>query len=143
MYARARLAICRAGATSIAELIATGTPSVLVPLATSAGGHQLENARELETAGAARTSVAGRHARALYDVARLAALEVRVELAAVVDAEDPVPDRELTTAGPREREVLVVKDVVVVGLFFPDKARQMSMPAKSTSDKYASYGHVG
>lgn len=52
VYARARLAVCRAGATSIAELIATGTPSVLVPLATSAGGHQLENARELEMAGA-------------------------------------------------------------------------------------------
>ncbi len=54
MYARARLAVCRAGATSLAELIATGTPSVLVPLATSAGDHQLENARELESAGAAR-----------------------------------------------------------------------------------------
>lgn len=53
MYARARLAVCRAGATSIAELIATGTPSILVPLASSAGGHQMENARELETAGAA------------------------------------------------------------------------------------------
>jgi len=53
MYARARLAVCRAGATSIAELIATGTPSVLVPLATSAGDHQTENARELERAGAA------------------------------------------------------------------------------------------
>lgn len=54
MYARARLAVCRAGATSIAELIATGTPSVLVPLATSAGDHQTENARELERGGAAR-----------------------------------------------------------------------------------------
>lgn len=53
MYARARLAVCRAGATSIAELLATGTPSVLVPLATSAGDHQTENARELERAGAA------------------------------------------------------------------------------------------
>jgi UDP-N-acetylglucosamine--N-acetylmuramyl-(pentapeptide) pyrophosphoryl-undecaprenol N-acetylglucosamine transferase len=52
MYARARIAVCRAGATSIAELVATGTPSILVPLSTSAGGHQLENARELETAGA-------------------------------------------------------------------------------------------
>jgi UDP-N-acetylglucosamine--N-acetylmuramyl-(pentapeptide) pyrophosphoryl-undecaprenol N-acetylglucosamine transferase len=54
MYARARLAVCRAGATSLAELIATGTASVLVPLATSAAGHQLENARELESAGASR-----------------------------------------------------------------------------------------
>ncbi len=52
VVARARLAVCRAGATSIAELAATGTPSVLVPLANSAGGHQLENARELELHGA-------------------------------------------------------------------------------------------
>jgi UDP-N-acetylglucosamine--N-acetylmuramyl-(pentapeptide) pyrophosphoryl-undecaprenol N-acetylglucosamine transferase len=57
MYARARLAVCRAGATSIAELLATGTPSVLVPLATSAGDHQTENARELEHAGASRLVV--------------------------------------------------------------------------------------
>jgi len=57
VYARARLAVCRAGATSIAELIATGTPSLLVPLATSAGDHQVENARELETSGAARVII--------------------------------------------------------------------------------------
>lgn len=57
VYARARLAICRAGATSIAELIATATPSVLVPLATSAGGHQMQNAREMEGFGASRVVV--------------------------------------------------------------------------------------
>ncbi|HXC50983.1 MAG TPA: undecaprenyldiphospho-muramoylpentapeptide beta-N-acetylglucosaminyltransferase [Candidatus Limnocylindrales bacterium] len=57
VYARARLAVCRAGATSLAELIATGTPSVLVPLATSAGDHQLENARELEASGAAQVVI--------------------------------------------------------------------------------------
>jgi len=66
MYARTRLAVCRAGATSIAELLATGTPSVLVPLATSAGDHQSENARELEAAGAARLVADDEHcARAL------------------------------------------------------------------------------
>lgn len=66
MYARARLAVCRAGATSIAELLATGTPSVLVPLATSAADHQTENARELEVAGAARLVPDDEHcARAL------------------------------------------------------------------------------
>ncbi len=52
-YRRTRLAVCRAGATSIAELTATGTPSVLVPLATSAGDHQMENARAVEAEGAA------------------------------------------------------------------------------------------
>jgi UDP-N-acetylglucosamine--N-acetylmuramyl-(pentapeptide) pyrophosphoryl-undecaprenol N-acetylglucosamine transferase len=61
VYARARLAVCRAGATSIAELLATGTPSLLVPLATSAGGHQLENARELEKAGASQVVLDDEH----------------------------------------------------------------------------------
>lgn len=53
VYGQARLAVCRAGATSIAELAVTGTPSVLIPLATSAGDHQVENARAVEEAGAA------------------------------------------------------------------------------------------
>ncbi len=52
-YARARLAVCRAGATSVAELAATATPAVLVPFRFAAAGHQMENARELEAAGAA------------------------------------------------------------------------------------------
>ena len=47
------LALCRAGAMSLAELCAAGRPAVLVPLPTSAGGHQLTNARALEAAGAA------------------------------------------------------------------------------------------
>ncbi len=52
-YARARLAICRAGATSVAELAATGTPAVLVPFPAAAGNHQTENARAVEAGGAA------------------------------------------------------------------------------------------
>ena len=49
----AALALCRAGAMSLAELCAAGRPAVLVPLPTSAGGHQLTNARALARAGAA------------------------------------------------------------------------------------------
>ncbi len=56
-YARARLAVCRAGASSVAELIATATPALLIPLAHSAADHQLVNARELEKSGAARVIV--------------------------------------------------------------------------------------
>jgi UDP-N-acetylglucosamine--N-acetylmuramyl-(pentapeptide) pyrophosphoryl-undecaprenol N-acetylglucosamine transferase len=52
-YARAMLVVCRAGATTLAELIATGTPAVMVPYPHAAGNHQLANARALETAGAA------------------------------------------------------------------------------------------
>ncbi len=51
-YGRARLAVCRAGATTIAELAATSTPSILVPYP-GAGEHQRENAVAMVEAGAA------------------------------------------------------------------------------------------
>ncbi|MFQ5477627.1 MAG: undecaprenyldiphospho-muramoylpentapeptide beta-N-acetylglucosaminyltransferase [Candidatus Binatia bacterium] len=52
-YARARLVVCRAGATTVAELLAVGRPSVLVPYPHAAGDHQTRNARSLESLGAA------------------------------------------------------------------------------------------
>jgi len=52
-YARANLVVCRAGATTCAELIAAGRAAVLVPFAAAAEGHQLHNARALEKAGGA------------------------------------------------------------------------------------------
>jgi UDP-N-acetylglucosamine--N-acetylmuramyl-(pentapeptide) pyrophosphoryl-undecaprenol N-acetylglucosamine transferase len=52
-YALADLIVCRAGATTVAELTRTGSPAVLIPLASSAESHQLENARILERSGAA------------------------------------------------------------------------------------------
>jgi UDP-N-acetylglucosamine--N-acetylmuramyl-(pentapeptide) pyrophosphoryl-undecaprenol N-acetylglucosamine transferase len=51
--ANADLVIARAGAGSIAETCAVGRPSILLPLASAAGNHQLLNARALEKAGAA------------------------------------------------------------------------------------------
>ncbi|MXW68052.1 MAG: UDP-N-acetylglucosamine--N-acetylmuramyl-(pentapeptide) pyrophosphoryl-undecaprenol N-acetylglucosamine transferase [Gemmatimonadales bacterium] len=53
------LALCRSGAMSLAELCAAGRPAVLVPLPTSAGGHQLTNARALAEAGAAEVREEG------------------------------------------------------------------------------------
>ena len=49
----ADLIICRAGATTIAELTAAGKPSVLIPLPTAADDHQRKNAEVLQQAGAA------------------------------------------------------------------------------------------
>ena len=46
--------ICRAGATTLAELTASGTPSILVPLPTATNDHQRRNALALVTYGAAR-----------------------------------------------------------------------------------------
>lgn len=52
-YEWADLALCRAGATSLAELAATGTPSVLVPFPYAAHDHQTGNARAMQNAGGA------------------------------------------------------------------------------------------
>jgi UDP-N-acetylglucosamine--N-acetylmuramyl-(pentapeptide) pyrophosphoryl-undecaprenol N-acetylglucosamine transferase len=49
----ADLVICRAGATTIAELTAAGKPAVLIPLPTAADDHQRKNAEVLAQAGAA------------------------------------------------------------------------------------------
>ena len=52
-FRRADLVVSRAGATTCAELIASGRPSLLVPFAAASENHQELNARELERAGGA------------------------------------------------------------------------------------------
>jgi UDP-N-acetylglucosamine--N-acetylmuramyl-(pentapeptide) pyrophosphoryl-undecaprenol N-acetylglucosamine transferase len=51
--ARAHLGVCRAGASTIAELTVAGLPAILVPLPSAADDHQTVNARLTERAGAA------------------------------------------------------------------------------------------
>jgi UDP-N-acetylglucosamine--N-acetylmuramyl-(pentapeptide) pyrophosphoryl-undecaprenol N-acetylglucosamine transferase len=53
-YRWADLALCRAGALTVAELALAGLPALLVPYPFAADDHQRANARELEAAGAAR-----------------------------------------------------------------------------------------
>ncbi|MFE9413994.1 glycosyltransferase [Streptomyces sp. NPDC006704] len=53
VLALADVVISRSGAGTIAELTALGKASVLIPLATSAGGEQAHNARHLHETGAA------------------------------------------------------------------------------------------
>ena len=112
VYARAMLAVCRAGATSIAELIATGTPSVLVPLATSAGDHQLENARELETSGASQvvkddencaTSLVGALSQLLPDTSALRLMSDRAAAMGRPGATQRVLDIVVALAGAKRR----------------------------------------
>jgi UDP-N-acetylglucosamine--N-acetylmuramyl-(pentapeptide) pyrophosphoryl-undecaprenol N-acetylglucosamine transferase len=51
-YAAADLVLCRAGATTLAELTRAGLPSILVPYPHAAADHQTANARAMVAAGA-------------------------------------------------------------------------------------------
>src|SRR4051812_14441249 len=61
---QADLIVCRAGATTLAELTAAGKPAILIPLPTATDDHQRRNAEALAAAGAAevllQTEMTGR-----------------------------------------------------------------------------------
>jgi UDP-N-acetylglucosamine--N-acetylmuramyl-(pentapeptide) pyrophosphoryl-undecaprenol N-acetylglucosamine transferase len=72
-YSLADLVVARAGAGTVAELMATGVPAVLVPYPHATAAHQAENARELESLGAVRVVLQeGESAsRALHEALKL------------------------------------------------------------------------
>lgn len=53
LYTACDIAVCRAGANTVAELTVTGTPAVLVPLPGAPGDHQNANADVMRRSGAA------------------------------------------------------------------------------------------
>lgn len=53
LYAEAHLVVCRAGASTVAELACAGRPTILVPYPHATDDHQSANARALVAAGAA------------------------------------------------------------------------------------------
>jgi UDP-N-acetylglucosamine--N-acetylmuramyl-(pentapeptide) pyrophosphoryl-undecaprenol N-acetylglucosamine transferase len=53
-FAHADLIICRAGATTSAELVAAGKAAIMIPFPQAADDHQRKNAEALQAAGAAR-----------------------------------------------------------------------------------------
>lgn len=71
-YGAADLVVCRSGASTLAELAAQKKPAVLIPFPSAAGGHQEDNARLFERAGAARLllerELSGRLAGTLEDL---------------------------------------------------------------------------
>ena len=98
-YSAADLVICRAGATTIAELAVAGVASILVPFPHAVDDHQTANARFLAEAGAGilvpqAELDASRLARQLggLDRARLAAMAGRARALGTPDAAAAVAD---------------------------------------------------
>ena len=53
-YAAADMVICRAGMSTLSEICLCGLPALIIPLPKAAEDHQAINARQMESAGAAR-----------------------------------------------------------------------------------------
>jgi UDP-N-acetylglucosamine--N-acetylmuramyl-(pentapeptide) pyrophosphoryl-undecaprenol N-acetylglucosamine transferase len=53
-FAKTDLIVCRAGATTSAELVAAGKAAIMIPFPLAADDHQRKNAEALQSAGAAR-----------------------------------------------------------------------------------------
>jgi UDP-N-acetylglucosamine--N-acetylmuramyl-(pentapeptide) pyrophosphoryl-undecaprenol N-acetylglucosamine transferase len=103
----ADLVISRAGATTIAELTASGRPAVLVPLPTATDDHQRKNAEVLAAAGAAELieqknltgeSLAGQILALANDLARRQQMAKVARAFARPDAARVIVDRVLALA---------------------------------------------
>lgn len=115
-YAECDLALCRAGATSMAELAATGTPAVFIPFPYAAHDHQTSNARAMQDAGGAvllpqkeaeamaeKGSLAPMLIDLLKDEERLAAMRKGALSLARPDAADAVAAVLLALAGDNSK----------------------------------------
>jgi UDP-N-acetylglucosamine--N-acetylmuramyl-(pentapeptide) pyrophosphoryl-undecaprenol N-acetylglucosamine transferase len=107
---RAQVVVCRAGATTLAEITAAGRAAVLVPLPTATDDHQRKNADVLARAGAAdvidqRELTGTRFAAAVLALAHDHERRERMALAArrlaTPDAARVIVDRALVLAGHR------------------------------------------
>ena len=103
----ADLVICRAGATTLAELAAVGRPAVLVPLPGATDDHQRKNAQVLADAGAAvlleqqhlnAGTLAAAVAELLNDASRRASMASAMRGFARPDAASRIVDRLLELA---------------------------------------------
>ena len=102
--------VCRAGATTLAELTAAGRPSILIPLPTATDDHQRRNAEALVKHGAARMveqrdlsgeRLAGEIAALAADQDRRRAMSERAKRMARPDAARVIVDRVLMLAETR------------------------------------------
>lgn len=108
VMAAADLVLCRAGASTLAELTAMGKPAVLVPSPNVTNDHQTKNARVLEEAGAAvllregafgADALLGTISSLLGAPEKLRAMSERMQALSVGDATGRIADLALELAG--------------------------------------------
>lgn len=105
-YSEADLVICRAGATTLAELTACGKPALLIPFPLAAHNHQEENALYLERIGAAEVILqrnlsgkvlAGRVEAILSDTEKRSAMAARMRSLEKKEASETIIEECLRT----------------------------------------------
>ncbi|MBI2191731.1 MAG: undecaprenyldiphospho-muramoylpentapeptide beta-N-acetylglucosaminyltransferase [Planctomycetes bacterium] len=111
VYARAGLAVCRAGGTTIAELMVAGIPALLIPYPHAADDHQTRNAEAVEVRGGGlclpERALTG-EALASYllgflgDPGRLSAFQAGTRALAMPEAGRRIADRLVELAGRRQ-----------------------------------------
>lgn len=106
-YAASDLVVCRAGATTLAEIALVGRPAILVPYPHATESHQMKNAQAFERAGAAAVirdealtgeALAAEVRTLLDDSSRLAAMADAARGLARPDAADRVARATLALA---------------------------------------------
>jgi UDP-N-acetylglucosamine--N-acetylmuramyl-(pentapeptide) pyrophosphoryl-undecaprenol N-acetylglucosamine transferase len=107
-YGTADVVICRAGATTLAELTALAKPAILVPYPYAADDHQRANAEVLVKAGAAEMILDAELTPATLSAALLRLATDRTRLQGMGEAA-----RKLATPDATERVVAVCRQVAV------------------------------
>lgn len=105
-YAAADLAICRSGASTCAELMLTGTPSIMVPSPNVTEDHQTKNAQSIEKQGACellpesqlKVELLNRVKRLVNDEGRLSSMSKKAALLARPHAAERIADDVLMIA---------------------------------------------
>lgn len=108
----ADLVLCRAGASTLAELTCIGKPAILVPSPNVTNNHQERNARVLERAGGARVLLEGEFtAETLYaavcellnDPRQLSEMGANMKAAGVPDATERIAETILELAAEKKK----------------------------------------
>jgi UDP-N-acetylglucosamine--N-acetylmuramyl-(pentapeptide) pyrophosphoryl-undecaprenol N-acetylglucosamine transferase len=104
----ADLIVCRAGATTLAEVAAAGRPAILIPLPTATDDHQRKNAEALATMGAADVLLQN-------DAAGLALANRILNFAADPSARTRMAEAARRFAKPDAAKVIVDRALQLVG----------------------------